>query len=311
MRSDSLAGSSHANGSKTIKKYANMSDEMEQLDLEACELISRIRAASEAMEWDTKKAALSKENKEAEFKKIKADMDKARTLLQTYKVELRELSQHEAREFENKLRKHQEALAEIDRNLVFARTMADKAALMEGNTAEARAPGEGLSAAQLIEEAKKTQEQDSAALDRMARMVEDTEEVGIQTNVKLKAQTEQMKNINDDINTVAANMKRADKLLNQIGRRLMTDKLIACLLLLIVLGIIVLVAVKALGLDKGGSVTLSDSYIVIVNGLPMDCSLDFTKTRKECIELEEHRKAAEELKALQEQQAALDRPDSP
>jgi sarcosine oxidase gamma subunit len=49
--------------------------------------------------------------------------------------------------------------------------MADKAALMEGNTAEARAPGEGLSAAQLIEEAKKTQEQDSAALDRMARMV--------------------------------------------------------------------------------------------------------------------------------------------
>jgi hypothetical protein len=41
--------------------------------------------------------------------------------MQTYKVELRELSQHEAREFENKLRKHQEALAEIDRNLVFAR----------------------------------------------------------------------------------------------------------------------------------------------------------------------------------------------
>ena len=49
--------------------------------------------------------------------------------------------------------------------------MADKAALMEGNTTEARAPGEGLSAAQLIEEAKKTQAEDSAALDRMARMV--------------------------------------------------------------------------------------------------------------------------------------------
>jgi hypothetical protein len=65
-----------------------MSDEMEQLDLEACELISRIRAASEAMEWDTKKAALSKENKEAEFKKIKVDMDKARTLLQARNISM-------------------------------------------------------------------------------------------------------------------------------------------------------------------------------------------------------------------------------
>lgn len=86
VKSDSLQSNGHTNGSKTIKKYANMSDEMEQLDLEACELISRIRTASEAMEWDTKKVALSKESKEAEFKKIKADMDKARTLLQVHYV---------------------------------------------------------------------------------------------------------------------------------------------------------------------------------------------------------------------------------
>ena len=82
VASDSLSKGGHSNGSKTIKKYANMSYEMEQLDLEACEFIARIRSASEAMEWDTQKVALSKEQKDAEFKKIKADMDKARTLLQ-------------------------------------------------------------------------------------------------------------------------------------------------------------------------------------------------------------------------------------
>ena len=83
VKSDSLGTKQGpSNGAKTIKKYANMSDEMEQLDLEACELIARIRTASEAMEWDTQKVALSKELKEAEFKKIKTDMDKARTLLQ-------------------------------------------------------------------------------------------------------------------------------------------------------------------------------------------------------------------------------------
>jgi hypothetical protein len=84
VKSDSLGSKPEENGksSKAIKKYANMSDDMEQLEMEACELIAKIRAATEAMEWDTKKVALSKEAKEVEFKRIKVDMDKARTLLQ-------------------------------------------------------------------------------------------------------------------------------------------------------------------------------------------------------------------------------------
>ena len=83
VKSDSLGSKEgYSNGSKTIKKYANMSDEMEQLDIETSELLARIRASAEALEWDTNKVALSKENKELEFKKIKAEMDKARTKLQ-------------------------------------------------------------------------------------------------------------------------------------------------------------------------------------------------------------------------------------
>jgi hypothetical protein len=83
VKSDSLGSKeSFSSGSKTIKKYANMSDEMEQLDIETCELLAHIRSAAEALEWDTNKVALSKENKELEFKKIKAEMDKARTKLQ-------------------------------------------------------------------------------------------------------------------------------------------------------------------------------------------------------------------------------------
>ena len=38
----------------------------------------------------------------------------------------------------------------------------------------------------------------------MHHQVDETEEIGVQTNVKLKAQTEQMKAINDDVNTVQA-----------------------------------------------------------------------------------------------------------
>jgi hypothetical protein len=45
-------------------------------------------------------------------------------------------------------------------------------------------------------------------------------------------------------------MARADKLLNQIGKRLFTDRLIACLLLFLIIGIFVIIIVKSLGLDQ-------------------------------------------------------------
>mmetsp|Transcript_39500 Transcript_39500/g.104977 ORF Transcript_39500/g.104977 Transcript_39500/m.104977 type:complete len:86 (+) Transcript_39500:621-878(+) len=79
--------------------------------------------------------------------------------------------------------------------------MAEKSELMDGNTANGKNV-EGMSAAQLIEEAKKTQQQDAVALDGMIRMVDNSEEIGVQTNIKLRAQTEQIKAINEDVSKV-------------------------------------------------------------------------------------------------------------
>ena len=72
--------------------------------------------------------------------------------------------------------------------------------------------------------AQKTQEEDKEGILRMQRMVQQSEDVGIATNVKLKMQTEQLKNIGVDVANVNARMKDAHKLLNQIGRRMETDK---------------------------------------------------------------------------------------
>ena len=47
-------------------------------------------------------------------------------------------------------------------------------------------------------------------------MVAESEEVGVATNIKLKTQTEQLKNISLDVATVEASMKDANKLLRQV-----------------------------------------------------------------------------------------------
>ena len=72
--------------------------------------------------------------------------------------------------------------------------------------------------------AQKTQEEDKEGIARMQRMVHESEEIGVATNIKLKMQTEQLKTIGVDVATVQARMKDANKLLNQMGRRMATDK---------------------------------------------------------------------------------------
>lgn len=47
-------------------------------------------------------------------------------------------------------------------------------------------------------------------------MVAESEEVGVATNIKLKTQTEQLKNVSLDVATVQASIKDANKLLRQV-----------------------------------------------------------------------------------------------
>jgi len=258
-----------------------MSDEIEHLDVELTEMLAEIRQGVEALDWDTKKANMKASEKRAEIVGLKASLDKAQGVFRTFKVELRELGPDELAEFNPKKRNHQTAIDELTRSLNYAATVAEKEELV-GDRPERSGP-DHRNAGALIEDAKKTQEQDAAAMQRMQQMVNDSEMAGVETNIKLKQQTEQLKNIHLDVNTVGANMKTAEKLLNQIGRRIVTDKLIACVVLMLLLGILGILLVKMLGLDKATTdVTGAGGYVYTV-----DCSLPsaFTASFKQCEEL--------------------------
>ena len=62
------------------------------------------------------------------------------------------------------------------------------------------------------------------ALGRAVRVVADTEAVGAQAAMKLKAQSDQMGKIIDDLNEIDFTMKKASKVIRDITRGLMTDK---------------------------------------------------------------------------------------
>eukprot|EP00960_Hanusia_phi_P024432 719490-Hanusia_phi.AAC.8 len=295
----------------SVRRYAAMSDEIEQLDVELNELLSSVRNDIESdprtgsrMGCEESGDDIDREERrdfeaeepagqsEGDLPKLQSTESSLRmrhhSNLMTIQVEMRELDRDELRKYEGSARKHQSTLDELNRNLNYAKSLVEKAELMGDRDQNPTSAADGKNAKELIEMAKQTQVTDVEAMMRMQRMINESEETGMETNIKLKTQTEQLKNIHADVHTVSARMRTAEKLVNQIGRRLATDKLIACIILILValtsfswpfcstsckpqlLLILAIIVVKALGLDQKGTAQVvgAGGYVYYI-----DCNL--------------------------------------
>jgi hypothetical protein len=65
-----------------MKKYTQMSDEVEQLDADLTEQLKKLRADIEALDWDTSKVNMTSEDREAEFKRIAGSIANVRSVHQ-------------------------------------------------------------------------------------------------------------------------------------------------------------------------------------------------------------------------------------
>ncbi|WOL10228.1 plant SNARE 13 [Canna indica] len=101
-----------------------------------------------------------------------------------------------------------------------------------------------MSNQELIDAGRKQMDETDQAIERSKIVVEQTIEVGAQTAANLKGQTEQMGRIANDLDTVQFSIKKASKLVKEIGRQVATDKCIMFFLFLIVCGVIAIVVVK-------------------------------------------------------------------
>jgi len=109
-----------------------------------------------------------------------------------------------------------------------------------------------MSAQSLITRGAQIQDQSLASTSRSKRMIEDSRAIGVETATQLKSQTEQLRNIDEDIMKVESNLKRADMLIRAFLRRMATDKFIMVFMFLIVVGIITIIIYKAIN-PKGAA----------------------------------------------------------
>ena len=101
---------------------------------------------------------------------------------------------------------------------------------------------------------RRLQDETDAAANRALRDLAETQETAVNTATMLHDQTEQIANIDRNLAEIDDEIDRATRVLKRMGRRVMTDKYIWCLIFLIFAAIIAIIVVSAVR----GSVTRAD-----------------------------------------------------
>ncbi|KAF3448209.1 hypothetical protein FNV43_RR08922 [Rhamnella rubrinervis] len=101
-----------------------------------------------------------------------------------------------------------------------------------------------MSNQQLMDNGHQMMDETDQAIERTKKVVHDTVNVGTETAAALKAQTEQMSRIVNELDSIHFSIKKASQLVKEIGRQVATDKCIMALLFLIVVGVIAIIIVK-------------------------------------------------------------------
>ncbi|WJX24630.1 putative plant SNARE 13 [Trifolium repens] len=101
-----------------------------------------------------------------------------------------------------------------------------------------------MSNQELINAGMKTMDETDQAIERSKKVVHETIEVGTNTATTIKSQTEQMSRIVNELDSIQFSIKKASKLVKEIGRKVATDKCIMLFLFLIVCGVVAVIVVK-------------------------------------------------------------------
>ncbi|XP_060207483.1 novel plant SNARE 11-like [Lycium barbarum] len=116
-------------------------------------------------------------------------------------------------------------------------------------------PGEGfaedngllaskMSNQQLMDQGNRMMDETDQVIERSKKVVHETVNVGTETAAALKAQTEQMSRIVNELDSIHFSIKKATQLVKELGRQVATDRCIMGLLFLIVVGVVAIIIVK-------------------------------------------------------------------
>ena len=218
-----------------------MSDEIRDYDEELAALVEELSNGLLGLQEKAGKKSSARDiaAKSEKIHELSSRMQRAKQVLQSFKVELRDRPREQAIGFDTKGREYQQRLQTMFTELQAAKEDNERQQVGVRSVDE-------MTTQEVMQEATKVQDQSMLKVKRMQQQVEESRAVGIATAQKLKGQTDQLKSIDADIMKVKSNLARADVLLRAFMRKMATDKLIMGFMCLIFIGVIVIIVFQVM-----------------------------------------------------------------
>jgi len=231
-----------------------MSDELQDYDEELESLCNDIRTGIEKL--NNRKSKFTPQDRANKIQYLNSRATRAKQVLKSFKVELRELPKTEAEPYQKKLKDYTDEVNKFIQDLNWA---ADKNELMDGNQPTTAQQMDTMTTQQLVEKGAKTQQKSLDSLSSTLLIIEETKDVGAAAAEKLKAQTDQLVRVGEQLDEMQSYLKQASKELRSFARRLATDKIIMGFMCIIVCGVVVIVVLSVLKKTNGSGSGL-DSF---------------------------------------------------
>ncbi|KAJ5068428.1 hypothetical protein M0811_12286 [Anaeramoeba ignava] len=211
-----------------------MLDEIEDYDERLTKICNEISSSINSLR------SLKGRSRDQKSEEISDQLNKAKTLYRSFKAELRELPFNEKESWQKKSSQHNDTITGLINDFNYVRETAEKDELMDGRT-DNTVDKEQMTPHQLLDRGLNIQDESLESTNRMKKTIAQTDQVGMNTLVTLNEQTEQIQRISEGVDKIDSNLKIADREIRLFVKRMATDKCIAVLFLLVVLGFIAVI----------------------------------------------------------------------
>jgi len=185
---------------------------------------------------------------------LKNRLNRAKQLHRSILVEARDLPAERAGEWLTRAKTYEKDIQQFMQDVEYAEISSSN-----DPTQQPRRNVEEMTAKELTTQALAVQDMSLAATDRIKKTVLETEQIAIAVSSEVKNQGDQIGRINEAVDQVETNVKRAQKQMRAFMRRMATDKIFLVFMLLIV-GAILAIIIKQYVYPKAAAAVTKQAW---------------------------------------------------
>jgi len=176
--------------------------------------------------------------------------------LTSLRVELGSLETNDKKVFQKKCRDYDKVYEKYANEVEWQRSLSVKSELLEGGEEN---KSNLDTAAGMMAQGRSTRGESKESLSRTLGVIAATATVGKDTLVQLDSQQQQLEGVGEDLGSIGGTLRRTNKVIQRIGRKMMTDKLLWVIVFLVIAAIIAVIVYKTM-YDKNAPVNVPDGF---------------------------------------------------